>query len=66
MYFINEYIQINKIVFLIKLRESFFIKIDLNIIIYNCYYLMFNLFDLLSVAGKFQYYFIHEKQQVIR
>lgn len=66
MYFINEYIQINKIVFLIKLRESFFIKIDLNIIIYNCYYLMFNLFDLLSVTGKFQYYFIHEKQQVIR
>lgn len=66
MYFINEYIQINKIVILIKLRESFFIKIDLNIIIYNCYYLMFNLFDLLSVAGKFQYYFIHEKQQVIR
>lgn len=66
MYFINEYIQINKIVILIKLRESFFIKIDLNIIIYNCYYLMFNLFDLLSVTGKFQYYFIHEKQQVIR
>lgn len=66
MYFINEYIQINKIVILIKLRESFFIKIDLNIIIYNCYYLMFNLFDLLSVASKFQYYFIHEKQQVIR
>lgn len=66
MYFINEYIQINKIVILIKLRESFFIKINLNIIIYKCYYLMFNLFDLLSVAGKFQYYFIHEKQQVIR